>query len=73
MTAETQSVTITARDALFITDVLHLARRFLIRAHPHDAGSRRSVAGLARDAAALLPPGSPWTTSDHDEHESPLI
>jgi hypothetical protein len=73
VSAETHTVTITARDALFIADVLDLARRFLIRAHLHDAGSRRSVAGLTRDAAALLPPASPWTTNEHEEEQSPLI
>ena len=67
------TVTLPAKDVAFIADALDLAGRFLTRAHIHDAGSLRSVAGLTRHAAAMLPPGLLRTVTDHEEEESPVI
>ena len=67
------TVTLPAKDVAFIADALDLAGRFLTRAHIHDAGSLRSVADLARQAAAMLPPSGTETITDHEHDESPLI
>ncbi len=67
------TVTLPTCDAVFIADALDLAGRFLVRAHIHDAGLLRALAGLARQAAAILPPGSLRPITDHEEDESPAI
>ena len=69
----TDTVTLTGPDVAFIADALDLAGRFLTRAHIHDAGSLRGVAGLTRHAAGLLRPSGLGTITDHEQDESPLI